>query len=226
MASFTGALMHRVIAHHLVEGPIAPEEIPFTCKVEIGAGRLNAKMAAVGIRNTAQLEPVFHEIASKYERFQAYPQDGFQDAELHIEVEPAEGVTLVGKIDAVFSGDDGTRLVDWKTGALGEGRSQLGFYALIWAYENNRLPDEIEVVSLGTGERHSEPVTSEWLTEIAGQVSELASRIRSYFDTGQSFPLTPGPWCRYCPRNEECDEGRWALALLDGRVSDERGSDQ
>ena len=218
IASFTGALMHRVIRRHLEDGPIPSEEIPHACRVEIGSGNLNTKMNAVGLRSSSQLEPIFLEIASKYERFQTYPDTGFDSAELHVEVDPAEDVTLVGKIDAVFIEGDTVRLVDWKTGGLGNPRAQLGFYALIWAYANERLPHEIEVVSLGTGERHTEPVTTEWLSEVAQQVSTLATIIRRHLDTGAALALSPGPWCRYCPLNQDCDEGKTALALLDGGI--------
>lgn len=218
VASFTGALLHRVIRKHLEDGPIELESIPHVCRVEIGQGRLNAKMNAVGLGSASRLEPVFRDITEKYERFQRYPQDGFAAAEELVEVTPVEGVTLVGKIDAVFESEEGPRLVDWKSGGLGSPRSQLGFYALVWTLQNDSLPAEIEVVSLGTGERHSEPVTEAWMGAVASEVSELASVIRRFWQTGASLPLTAGPWCGYCPLNDECNEGQSALALLEGTV--------
>lgn len=216
VASFTGALLHRVIRRHLEDGPIEAETIPHVCRVEIGQGKLNAKMNAVGLGSSSRLEPIFASIAEKYERFQRYPQTGFQSAEHLIEVEPIEGVTLVGKIDAVFEHDGGLRLVDWKSGDLGSPRSQLGFYALIWTIHSGTMPREIEVVSLGTGERHAEPVTDVWLGSVAVTVSDLATEIRRLWATGRSLPLSAGPWCRYCPLNDECSEGQAALALLEG----------
>ena len=218
VASFTGALLHRVIRRHLEDGPIEPETIPHVCRVEIGQGRLNAKMNAVGLGSSARLEPVFASIAEKYERFQRYPQEGFRSAEHQIEVEPVDGVTLVGKIDAVFDNGGGLRLVDWKSGELGSPRTQLGFYALIWTLHSGAMPSEIEVVSLGTGERHAEPVTEAWMRSMAVTVSDLASEIRRFWTTGVSLPLSAGPWCRYCPLNDECSEGQAALALLEGDI--------
>jgi hypothetical protein len=218
VASFTGALLHRVIRRHLEEGPIEPETIPHVCRVEIGQGRLSTKMNAVGLGSATRLEPVFRDIAEKYERFQRYPQEGFTVAEQLIEVEAAPDVTLVGKIDAVFEDDAGPRLVDWKSGGLGAPRSQLGFYALLWTLHTGVMPAEIEVVSLGTGERHSEPVTDEWMSSVANEVSELASVIRRYRVDGVALPLTAGPWCGYCPLNHQCSEGQAALALLDGSI--------
>ncbi len=218
VASFAGALLHRVIRKHLEEGPIELESIPHVCRVEIGQGRLSTKMNAVGLGSTSRLEPVFRDIADKYERFQRYPQDGFTSAEELVEVVPAEGVTLVGKIDAVFEGHGGARLVDWKSGALGSPRSQLGFYALLWTLRTGSFPAEIEVVSLGTGERHVEPVTEAWMESVAADVSELVSVIRRFWQTGVSLPLTAGPWCGYCPLNHDCSEGQTALALLEGTV--------
>ena len=217
VASFTGALLHRVIRRHLEDGPIESESIPHVCRVEIGQGRLNAKMNAVGLGSSSRLEPIFASIGEKYGRFQRYPRDGFQSAEHLIEVEPVDGVTLVGKIDAVFEQEGGgLRLVDWKSGELGSPRTQLGFYALIWTIHTGTMPAEIEVVSLGTGERHAEPVTETWMESVAATVSRLATAIRRFRTTGVSLPLSAGPWCRYCPLNDECSEGQAALALLEG----------
>ena len=216
VASFTGALLHRVIRRHLEDGPIESESIPHVCRVEIGQGRLNAKMNAVGLGSSSRLEPIFASIGEKYERFQRYPQEGFHSAEHLIEVEPVDGVTLVGKIDAVFEHEGGLRLVDWKSGDLGSPRTQLGFYALIWTIHSGRMPTEIEVVSLGTGERHAEPVTEAWMDSVAATVSQLATAIRRFRTTGVSLPLSAGPWCRYCPLNDECSEGQAALTLLEG----------
>ncbi len=225
VASFTGALLHRVIRHHLEDGPIELESIPHVCRVEIGQGRLNSKMNAVGLGSSSRLEPIFASIAEKYERFQRYPQGGFQSAEHLIEVEPVEGVTLVGKIDAVFNDAGGLRLVDWKSGDLGSPRTQLGFYALIWAFHSGTMPSEIEVVSLGTGERHAERVTEAWLGSVAATVSDLASEIRRFWATGDPLPLSAGPGCRYCPLNDQCSEGQAALALLEGAMGDREASD-
>lgn len=225
VASFTGALLHRVIRRHLEEGPIEAETIPHVCRVEIGQGRLSTKMNAVGLGASSRLEPIFASITEKYERFQRYPQEGFQSAEHLIEVEPVEGVTLVGKIDAVFEHEGRLRLVDWKSGDLGSPRTQLGFYALIWTLHSGTMPSEIEVVSLGTGERHAEPVTEPWMDSVAASVSDLASEIRRFWATGVSLPLSAGPWCRYCPLNDRCSEGQAALALLEGVLGGREESD-
>lgn len=224
VASFTGALLHRVLRRHLEEGPIPIEEIPHVCRQEIGQGRLSTKMNAVGLSAPSRLAPLFAEIGEKYERFQAYPQEGFSAAERLIEVEPAVGVTLVGKIDAIFDDDDGLRLVDWKSGGLGSPRRQLGFYALLWTLETGEAPAGIEVVSLGTGERHRETVTAEWMNEVAATVSEFVTVIRTMWVTGESLALSAGPWCRYCPLSDDCPEGRVALQLLDGGVTPSSGN--
>ena len=77
-----------------------------------------------------------------------------------LESVPAEGVTLRGKVDAVFDeGEAGSRLTDWKTGSLGDPGPQLGFYALLWALERGDLPGRVEAVSLASGERVEEVPT-------------------------------------------------------------------
>ena len=89
-------------------------------------------MNSVGLGSSSRLEPIFASIADKYERFQRYPQEGFRSAERLIEVEPIAGVTLVGKIDAVFEPDDARhqqaltraigRIAGWQPQAVAQAR--------------------------------------------------------------------------------------------------------
>jgi hypothetical protein len=133
-----------------------------------------------------------------------------------LESEPAEGVTLRGSIDAVF--DDasaGTRLVDWKTGGLGDPAPQLGFYALLWALEKHEIPGRVEAVSVASGERYEEVPSRAAVTDVAERVAAVVNDLRGSWETGEPLPRVAGPWCRWCPLLDECTEGQAAKALLD-----------
>jgi hypothetical protein len=121
---------------------------------------------------------------------------------------------LRGSVDAVFTDDGGTRLVDWKTGLLVESDDQLAFYALLWAADRGELPDRVEAVSIETGER-SESVPSRASVDLTTQqVVDVVDALRGGWDSGDSLERVAGPWCRWCPLLDECAEGAAALALL------------
>jgi hypothetical protein len=125
-------------------------------------------------------------------------------------------VTLRGNVDAVFSeGDGGVRLVDWKTGSLGDPEPQLGFYALLWALERDELPGLLEAVSVASGERHEAVPSRTDVEETADAVAGAVDRLRSVWEGGEA-QRSAGPWCRWCPLLESCDEGRAAITLLEG----------
>ncbi|MBU1227206.1 MAG: PD-(D/E)XK nuclease family protein [Actinobacteria bacterium] len=214
-ASFVGGLAHRVFARHLSAGPIGAEEFTAVCREEIGSS-MNPKLGALGLK-PSQLQAIVDEVGSLYERFRTLGAEGFEGAEVPLESEPADGVTLRGKVDAVFGdGGAGTRLVDWKTGALGEPAAQLGFYALLWALERGEIPGKVEAVSVSSGERFEEVPSRAGITAIASRVAEMVNDLRSAWDEGTDLPRVAGPWCRWCPLLDECSEGQAAKALLDG----------
>jgi hypothetical protein len=213
--SFSGGLAHRIFARHLTSGPIPEAGFAGACREEIGAG-LNPKLGALGLR-PSQLDQVIDEVAVLYRRFCRLGLEGFAGAEVSLEAQPAEGVTLRGKVDAVFDdGEAGVRLTDWKTGSMGDPMPQLAFYALLWALERGDLPGRVEAVSLASGERVEEVPSRAGVQETAAAVAEAVSLLRAAFATGEHLERVAGPWCRWCPLLEECEEGRAATALLDG----------
>lgn len=215
-ASFVGGLAHRVFARHLTGGPIGPDDFTSVCREEIGAS-MNPKLGALGLK-PSQLQTVVDEVGSLYERFRSLGADGFQGAEVPLETEPTEGLTLRGRIDAVF-GDagSGTRLVDWKTGGLGEPEGQLGFYSLLWALERDEIPGKVEAVSVSSGERFEEIPTRSGVIDIANRVGRMVNTVRASWEAGGDLDRTAGPWCRWCPLLDDCSEGQAATALLEGR---------
>jgi hypothetical protein len=175
--SFRGGLAHSVFARHLTHGEIQATDFEQVCREEIGSGQLNYKVGALGMK-PSELSGVISEVGALYERFKRYPQEGFAAAEVFIETEPAPGVMLRGSIDAVFE-HAGTRLVDWKTGQLGQSQGQLWFYAMLWALDRDELPEVIEAVSVGTGERWDISPTQPGVERTAARVAELVDAIRA-----------------------------------------------
>lgn len=213
--AFAGNLAHRIFARHLSTGPIPAEGFTTACREEIGAA-LNPKLSALRLR-PRQLEGVIQEVAALYQRFCRLGLEGFVGAEVALESVPAEGVTLRGKVDAVFDeGEAGSRLTDWKTGSLGDPGPQLGFYALLWALERGDLPGRVEAVSLASGERVEEVPSRAGVQQTAAAAAQVVSLLRRAFATGGHLERAAGPWCRWCPLLDECEEGRAATALLDG----------
>jgi hypothetical protein len=212
--AFLGSLAHRIFSRHLTGGPISPDEFVQACKEEIGGSPLNNKLAGLEIKPSI-LASVIEEVRALYERFIRLPTEGFEGSEVSVASEPADGVELVGSVDAVYREDiGGHRLVDWKTGELGDPEDQLLFYALLWALEKEEVPVYVEAVSVRTGERFRTVPSSGDLNRVAAEVGDLVNDMRRAWASGVEPVRTAGPWCRYCPLLTECAEGQAAEALL------------
>lgn len=214
-ASFKGALVHRVIARHLSSGPIEDADLALVCRQETGAN-LNAQLAGVGLK-PSEFDAVVSEVGELYRRFVALPMDGVAEPEVAFEDEVSDGVVLRGRIDAVFPGHDGARIVDWKTGAdLGDDvSSQLAFYAMAWERSSGQLPVTTEAMSLVSGERLTTHPTADEVSATAAAVAEMVGVLREAGRTGQDLDRTAGPHCRWCPLLEDCAEGLAARGILD-----------
>ena len=213
-ASFVGGLAHRLFARHLSNGPIPADGISAACREEIGGG-MNMKLTSLGLK-PSQLTAVIEEVGGLYQRFKQLGMEGFTGAEVGLEVVPAEGVLLRGSIDAVFDdGSAGTRLVDWKTGSLGDPAPQLAFYSLLWTMDRGEVPGRVEAVSVGSGERTDEVPTTAGVQATAVRVGRVITELRTTWSDGGEFSRTAGPWCRWCPLLDECSEGQAARSVFD-----------
>lgn len=212
--AFLGSLAHRIFARHLTAGRISREEFVQACKEEIGASNLNNKLAGLALRPSA-LAGVIEEVRGLYERFIKLPGEGFDGSEVVMEFENDEGVQLVGTIDAVYREDlGGHRLVDWKTGEVGDAEDQLMFYSLLWALDRDEVPAYVEAVSVKTGERFRTVPSTDDLRTVANDVGQLVDEIRGAWDEGRALPRHGGPWCKFCPILGDCSEGQATEALL------------
>ncbi|HJS71442.1 MAG TPA: PD-(D/E)XK nuclease family protein [Acidimicrobiia bacterium] len=212
--AFVGTLAHRIFARHLSGGPIASEEFVQACREEIGASGLNNQMADLSLKPSA-LASVIEEVRSLYERFTRLPGEGFEGSEVVMDISNDEGVQLVGTIDAVYREDlGGHRLVDWKTGEIGDAEDQLMFYSLLWALDRDEVPAYVEAVSVKTGERHRTVPSTADVIRVADDVARLVDEMRAAWRDHTALDRHGGPWCKYCPLLEDCPEGQSAEALL------------
>lgn len=212
--AFVGSLAHRVFSRHLNSGRIGPGQFVQTCREEIGGSTLNNKLGPLEIKPSA-LAGVIEEVRDLYDRFTEMPTDGFEGSEVSIEVELDEDLQLVGSVDAVYrEKNGGHRLVDWKTGELGEPGDQMMFYAFLWAIDRDDVPARVEAVSVRTGERYCAVPSSADIRNVGNEVSALVNEIRAARHEARPARRSGGPWCVYCPLVEDCEEGRSVAALL------------
>jgi len=211
-ASFSGMLAHRIFARHLTSGRIEPAAFTKACREEIGLA-MNPKLGSLQLR-PSELRGVIAEVGAMYERFQTISTAGCRSVETELTVAVTGDVTLRGRIDAVFDGERGVRLVDWKTGALGGAQDQLAFYALLWGLEYGELPALVEAASVATGERYEEVPAVATATATARRIVEMITTLRDGFVDETRVPRVGGPGCRYCPLQDECAEGRAAIRVL------------
>lgn len=212
--AFLGSLAHRIFARHLTSGPIASDDFVRACREEIGGSNLNHKLGPLEMKPST-LAGVIEEVRGLYERFVNFPGEGFESSEETIDHESDGGVQLVGTIDAVFREDlGGHRLVDWKTGEIGDAEDQLLFYAFLWAIDRDEVPAFVEAVSVKTGERYHTVPSTDDVKRVAGEVGTLVNAIRKSWGEGLTLERHGGPWCRYCPILDDCAEGRATAELL------------
>lgn len=212
--AFLGSLAHRIFSRHLTSGPIEEDQFVRACREEIGGSNLNHKLGPLEMK-PSQLAGVIEEVRGLYARFVNFPGEGFDSSEVSLDHEADGGVNLVGTIDAVFREDlGGHRLVDWKTGEIGEAEDQLLFYALLWAIDHEELPAYVEAVSVKTGERYRTVPSSADVRRVAAEIGQMVNEIRKSWAEGLALERHGGPWCRYCPILDDCAEGRATAALL------------
>ena len=131
-------------------------------------------------------------------------------------------IVLSGKPDLTLGQPDGTVagkvIVDFKTGGFSPThREDLRFYALLEALRI--LPPRLlATYYLDQGRVHSEEVTQELLLSAAERVVDGAHRYVELVSGQRPAAVAPGPACRWCPVQPDCDEGR---AYLDQASDDD-----
>ena len=134
-------------------------------------------------------------------------------------------IVLSGKPDLTLGQPDGTVagkvIVDFKTGGFSPShREDLRFYALLEALRI--LPPRLlATYYLDQGRIHSEEVTHDLLLSAAERVVDGAHRYVELVSGRRPATVAPGPACRWCPVQPECEEGTAYLEeISDGTAED------
>ena len=120
-------------------------------------------------------------------------------------------IVLSGKPDLTLGQPDGSVagkvIVDFKTGGFSPAhREDLRFYALLEALRI--LPPRLlATYYLDQGRIHSEEVTHDLLLAACERVIDGAHRYVDLVGGTRPPGVTPGPSCRWCPVQPDCDEG-------------------
>ena len=171
-------------------------------------------MASLSLK-PSEFRAITAEVEQLYDRFKSLPITGFTGAEVDVQSEPAQGISLRGRVDAVFVDGDDVRIVDWKTGSyLEDAEPQLAFYAMAWKLATGSLPATTEAFSLKTGERRVIRPTNDDAAVTEAQVADMITALRIAMAKRSEMPRTAGPHCRWCPLLEDCREGASALNIL------------
>ena len=208
-ASFSGGLAPRVFARHL--GRVdRPGRFHQVCREEIGSSSLNMKMAGLGLGKPSMLAPLIDEVQALYQRFRSVPVEGFVGAEVELAAEPADGVSLVGKVDAVLATTAVPRL---STGKRASWASLLFNSSSTGCCGHSRRrasrPPGGGVCADGRAFFHRAHRAE--LEKVAQQVAEMVTCLRTAWASGAELEVCGGPWCRYCPLLEDCGEGAAAV---------------
>jgi len=127
-------------------------------------------------------------------------------------------IVLSGKPDLTLGQPEGTVagkvVIDFKTGRFSPShREDLRFYALLEALRI--LPPRLlATYYLDQGKFHPEEVTRDLLLSAAERVIDGAHRYVELASGRRRPTVSPGPSCRWCPVQADCDEG--AAYLDDG----------
>lgn len=124
-------------------------------------------------------------------------------------------IVLSGKVDLTVGRPDGVRagkvLIDLKTGGFAPSHvDDLRFYALIETLRLGVPPRLLASYYLDGGRLHDEAVTEDLLrTALERTVHGVAAAV-ALLHEGREAVLRPGPPCRWCPRQADCETGtRW-----------------
>jgi DNA helicase II / ATP-dependent DNA helicase PcrA len=127
---------------------------------------------------------------------------------------PIEGVTIKGRIDAIYGVHDGPwEIVDYKTGRVPReddalARAQLDLYALACMDVWHKRPDELRLtyLYLASAQERSYEV---------GDVDAVRERVSAWLRgiAAESFEPTPGRQCRWCDFLPFCGAGKAWVAV-------------
>lgn len=128
-------------------------------------------------------------------------------------------VVLSARPDLMLGGadpDDPMRarrlILELKTGGAWPDQDEdVRFYALVAALRLGVPPFRVATVMLDDGGWRVQDVTPDLLESAVRRVGDAYARAADLLQDAEPR-LTPGPWCRWCPRAETCPEATLSLA--------------
>lgn len=113
-------------------------------------------------------------------------------------------VVLSGRVDLML-GRTRKLLLDLKTGEPRPDHAEdMRVYALLATLFFGIPPYRVATVYVGSLECQPEDVTEQTLDHAAGRAIAAARTAAELLGAGREAELTPGPWCRWCPRAATC----------------------
>jgi putative RecB family exonuclease len=138
------------------------------------------------------------------------------EARFRTRFDAADAHTVEGVIDRVDAGDEGTEIIDYKSGAAPtqltqRHRTQLHTYALAVEREFGLRPQRLTAYFLRDNRAISIPPDDAFATRVAARFRQAAGRIEA-----EVYDPTPGPHCAHCDYKDRCPY-RWREPLGAGR---------
>ncbi len=201
-ASSVGTLFHALI-HEIHVARLNQNKTPsleeLTTKMRGGwpqEGYLSAKQ-----RDRA-LDTAIEAFAATYARISTDPAPVSAEEPFRIKV-PDSNVILTGRIDAVFDGDDGLEIVDYKTSTAATtaekakrsttSSKQLEMYALAWREKHGVLPDKVVLDFVQTNQVGKVAKRESTIDNLAAKISAAGKAI-----TMSDFPVgSRHDFCRH-----------------------------
>ncbi|HSS08690.1 MAG TPA: PD-(D/E)XK nuclease family protein [Acidimicrobiales bacterium] len=130
-------------------------------------------------------------------------------------------VELAGKVDLALGqaratptgAEARTLIVDLKTGGHGPNyAADLRFYALLETLRVGVPPFRLASFYLDSGDWVHEEVDEDLLWATVRRTTDGLERLSALLLTGNGPTETPGPQCRWCPANVDCETGQGWLA--------------
>lgn len=125
-------------------------------------------------------------------------------AEVEVPVRSRNGL-FAGKVDRVEHGQDGTRLLDYKSALLkdlpGRYERQVQLYAAMWHDTRGEYPSEASVVYPLIGTSHPVSVAPDLCEQVSKEYTDLVSSIE---ERPAYYLATPGDTCKICEFRPWC----------------------
>lgn len=134
----------------------------------------------------------------------------------------AGSVILSSRMDLVLGGPGRKVIIDLKTGRLTPThRDDLRFYALVETLRSRQPPRSLGSYSLDSARLDDEPVTEGLLQAAVRRTANATLLIADLALKTRTPDRRPGFQCRWCPINDDCEEGARHLRQLAGEEDED-----